>query len=211
MARPPGRRSHDYDEKRAALARQVFECVLADASTSLKAMADHAGVSRPTLRHYFGDRDGAVQAALEAAATVGAPHVEALRALPVDDPRSTLEEALRRVVVGWRVGVGNVHAVGIKVGLDHPGTTGRTYVGRILEPLLQGVEHLLGRMVTAGTLAALDPRLSALSLVSPVVLALLHQDGLGGALCRPLDVDALPARIAGDFCRLHAPDGGRAG
>lgn len=204
MARPSGARSPDYDEKRAALALQVLHCVIADASTSLHAMADHAGVSRPTLRHYFGDRDGAVQAALEVGAVMGAPHVAALRALPVDDPAACLSEALGRLLVGWRTGVGHIHEVGLKVGLDHGGV-GRAYLDHVLEPLLQGIEHLLQRMVETGRLAPLEPRLGALCLVSPVVVALLHQEGLGGDRCRPLDVDAMVPRLVADFCRLHAP------
>ncbi|MBX2802897.1 MAG: TetR/AcrR family transcriptional regulator [Myxococcales bacterium] len=205
MGRPKGRRSPEYEQKRRELAQRIFDCMVVDGNTSLNAMAERTGVSRPTLRHYFGDRDGAVRAALDIAAANGRPHVQALVSLPVDDAEACLGEGLRRVIIGWRdFRVGNLHHVGLKVGLEDD-ATGKTYVSQILEPLLGGFERLLERLIDAGRLVPLDPRTGALTLVSPVVVALLHQHGLGGNEIRPLDIEALAAELVHQFCRAHAP------
>lgn len=202
MGRPPGSRSVDYEHKRAALARQVFETIFHRGAASLNAMSDHAGVSRPTLRHYFGDRDGAVRAALELASGIGEPYLERLRTLPVEDASATLRQAVGEVVEGWRFGVGRLHEVGLKVGLEDA-TTGRTYLVEVLEPLLQAFEVVIGRLQRAGRLGPVDPRLGALLVLSPVVVALLHQDGLGGAEERPLDMAEVVAGAVGTFVAAH--------
>ena len=203
MARPKGSRSEGYETRRRALARQVFQCVFESGTTSLSAMAEHTGVSRPTLRHYFGDREGAVRAALEVAAELSEEHIQRVADLPVDDERAALRKALADILRGWRThGVGRIHEVGLKIGLDDL-ASGETYIGSVLEPLLQAVETLIGRLVEAGRLAPLDARTGALELCSPVVLALLHQGSLGGDGVRPLDLDALADRVVDDFCRAH--------
>lgn len=203
MGRPRGRRSARYEEKRRALARKVFDCVHADGNASLHRIADAAGVSRPTLRHYFGDRAGAVHAALELAGELGRPHQESLLRLPTEDAGVCLTQALLRVSEGWRgVGVGHIHEVGLKAGLESE-DTGQVYVSHVLEPFLQAFEALLVQLQEAGRLRTHSPRSGALMLVSPLVLALIHQDGLCGASVRPLDVDALVDDVVGAFVAAY--------
>ena len=205
MGRPKGSRSQGYAQRRRELARRVFDTIVEDGSTSLRAMAERTEVSRPTLRHYFGSREGAVQAALESAADLGHPLEERLASLPVGAAASTLREALELVVTGWRnAGVGNIHQVGLKVGLEHH-QTAQTYLADILEPLLQAMERLLVRLVAAERLGPHDSRQGAFALVAPVVMALLHQDGLGGAEVRPLVVDTTVDCVVDAWCRAHPP------
>ena len=205
MGRPKGHRSPDYDEKRLALARRVFECIMRDAGTSLHAMAEHTGVSRPTLRHYFGDRDGAVRAALEAAATFGKPHLRVVSEMPAADARIALGDAVTYMIEGWsRHGVGQLHHVGLKVGLED-GPTGATYLDQILEPLLLAFERLIERLVEENALGPVPPRFGALRLVSPIAMALIHQEGLGGEGTRPLDVTGFAQHLVESFCRAHPP------
>ena len=204
MGRPRGTRNADYADRRRELAFRIFQCILTDASTSLNAMAEHTGVSRPTLRHYFGDRDGAIRAALEEAAKVGRPYAESLRVPSADTPQECLHDALSRIILGWRRGaVGNVHLVGLKIGLEDA-PTGATYVSQILEPILQAMEGLLEALIERGDLEAHSTRVGALSLVSPVVMGLLHQDGLGGAEIRPLPMEGLVDTLVEGYCRQHA-------
>ena len=66
MARTSGSRNRDYDDKRVALLKRL-DPRLSDFSQtrpSFREMAGAAGVSVPTLRHYFKDREGVVQAYL---------------------------------------------------------------------------------------------------------------------------------------------------
>ena len=205
MGRPKGSRSQGYQQRREELARRVFDTIVEDGSTSLRAMAERTDVSRPTLRHYFGSREGAVQAALESAAALGHPLEEQLANLPLHTAERTLHEALDTVVEGWRgSGLGNIHRVGLKVGLEDA-KTAQTYLADVLEPLLQAMERLLDRLVEADLLAPHDARQGALALLSPVVMALLHQDGLGGAQVRPLVIDSTSRCIVDAWCRAHAP------
>jgi hypothetical protein len=116
-----------------------------------------------------------------------------------------LREALALVVVGWRhFGVGNIHQVGLKVGLEDA-QTAQTYVADILEPLFQAMERLLGRLVEAGKLGPHDSRQGAMALVAPVVMSLLHQDGLGGSKVRPLVIDTMVGCVVDAWCRAHPP------
>lgn len=205
MGRPKGSRSPGYEARRAALARKVFEAILVDGNPSLRAMAGHARVSRPTLRHYFGDREGAVRAALLSAADAGRPHLDMLLELPTHDARSCLRVALQLLVIGWRDHhVGHIHEVGLKVGLEDD-DTGHTYRGEILDPLLATMQRLIQRVVDTGGLGPVDPRAGALMLLSPVVVGLLHQHGLGGASACPLDLDGLIDTVVDAFVRAHPP------
>ncbi|HRJ00802.1 MAG TPA: hypothetical protein PKV67_08485, partial [Hyphomonas sp.] len=67
MPRPSGARNHDFDEKRAALLNTLTRYALtADLRRpSLRQFAMAAKQSEPTLRHYFGDRQGLVIEILE--------------------------------------------------------------------------------------------------------------------------------------------------
>jgi AcrR family transcriptional regulator len=195
-------------QRRHELAQKVFQTILEDGNTSLRAMAERTAVSRPTLRHYFGSREGAVKAALASAADLGRPLQERLATLPVGHAKSTLTEAMNLLVVGWRdLGVGRLHEVGLKTGLEDAGTA-RTYVSDILEPLLQAVETLLVRLVSADRLAVHNTRQGALMLASPLVMALLHQDGLGGGGIRPLGMDAMVDTLVDAYCRAHTRQSG---
>ena len=208
MGRPKGKRSPGYMQRRQELAQKVFQTILEDGNTSLRGMAERTAVSRPTLRHYFGSREGAVKAALASAADLGRPLQERLSTLPVDDAKSTLTEAMKLLVMGWRdLGVGRLHEVGLKTGLEDEGTA-QTYLSDILEPLLQAVEMLLVRLVRAARLAVHDTRQGALMLASPVFMALLHQDGLGGGGIRPLGIDSMAENIVGAYCRAHVSHSG---
>ena len=73
MARPSlanTRREEILDALERCLARRGLE------GTTLESVAAEAGVARPVIRHYFGNRDVLLKAALEAAAS------EALARIP---------------------------------------------------------------------------------------------------------------------------------
>lgn len=212
MGRKKGSRSADYEEKRAELARRVFQCIMADGGTSLHAMAEHTGVSRPTLRHYFGDREGAVRAALEAAAEVGSGYVRQVALVDGETGAEALRAALEFVVVGWRdYGVGRLHEVGLKMGLEDE-ATGRTYLGVIFEPLLRAFEGLVMRLQAEGKLPPeRDPHAVALGVVSPIMMVLLHQFGLGGKSVREVDLGDVLDEIVAMAVGETAPGSGAEG
>lgn len=189
MARPSGTRNPGYIDKRRRLARAAVQPLLdLDSPLSLRQTARAAGVSVPTMRHYFGDLDGVVQAAFEVMRDQGRPY-EARLAGGAEAPGplpASVRWMVRFVHEGWRVGVSRMHAAGIARGLETV-PRGRAYLDSLLEPLLQAVEARLAIHRDRGELRPVDLRQAALSLIAPLVLAWLHQDALGGDACRPMD------------------------
>ena len=204
MARRKGSRSEDYEKRRRALAFSVFKCIMEQGHPSFNAMAEAAEVSRPTLRHYFTDREGAVRAALEVAAEAGEPHVRSLLLIPTEDPEACLKQILTATARGWQeFGVGRLHHVGLKTGLDDA-LTGQTYLTHILEPLQQALEEVLEGLIASGHFRPHCTRLGALNLLAPLTLALLHQDGLSGRTVRPLEIPSVISEVVEAYCRAYA-------
>jgi AcrR family transcriptional regulator len=90
------RREQILDALERCLARDGLVC------TTLEAVAREAGVGRPVIRHYFGNRDALVAAALERAALAYAADLGlALRDLP---PASRFDAFLDYLFLGSFVG-----------------------------------------------------------------------------------------------------------
>jgi AcrR family transcriptional regulator len=198
VARTLGSRNADYEDTRLALARRLSSVVLGKdgVRVSLRQLAEAADTSVATLKHYFQDRDGVVHAVMESLRIDGAPHM-ALASSPVaGDLRESLAVFLKRSVTAWRRhGVGQMQASMLAFGLSTK-ALGPAYVTLLLEPFLQTGEALLQRHVELGELAPCDLRHAALTLMGPLMLALLHQDNLDGVRCRPLSMDAfIPAHV----------------
>lgn len=207
MGRPIGIRNPDYEEKRAALAEAALPRLLADGgATSLNELAAEVGVSVPTLKHYFGDRAGLVAAALRRQIDRARPYVEGVAAPSSRDLTTSLVDFLLALVRAWRpFGVGRVFTVGIAAGA-YDSVVGPAYLDGVLEPTLQAVErrlrvHAGARALRVGPDDAEGLRAAALALLSPVVLALIHQDALGGSSCRTLDVEAFVRTHVAGFVR----------
>lgn len=191
MGRPAGRRNHDYEQTRADLALRLSSHLLRDGGepATMADLAQAAGVSATTLKHYFADRTGVFTAAMEAVHAAGAVHLEQAQKTSGREPEQSLVELLLGTVDAWRrFGVGRLFAASLALSLEREGR-GPAFLEGLLEPILHSAEILLRDHVASGRLPICDERAVALSLVSPVVLALLHQDNLGGASTRPLDVE----------------------
>ena len=191
MPRPSGSRNRDYDATRRTLIDALSPHLLDNDGepNTVKALAATAGVSVPTLKHYFTDRDGVVQAVLQQAHAESERHLTAMTDRSGDDPQQLLTGLLIDIADTWRRhGLGRLFASTLALGLENR-TLGPTFVNELLEPLLQAVEQLLAGLVNEGALPPVDLRTAALGLVGPVLLALLHQDNLSGAHCRPLEVE----------------------
>lgn len=193
MARTQGSRNRGYGEKRHTLAYSMARHLLREDGepATLRDLSLAAGVTQPTLKHYFGDRDGVVSAVMEAVHREMAPHLVQLGDLGGRSLEESLRVCLEGLVFAWRrVGFGHLFSSGLAVSLERL-RLGQTFVEHVLEPVLQAIEHRLQQHAERGELALVSARHAALSLVSPIFLALLHQDGLGGAKYRSLDMDAL--------------------
>jgi AcrR family transcriptional regulator len=205
MGRPEGRTNADFDAKRDALALRVLGALSeGEAGASMRELAAACEVTPPTLRHYFGDRDGAVRAALAMARRLGSEHLLRIATADLGPARPALAAALDDLLRGWiDHGVGRLHELGLQVGLGHA-SLGPAYLEEILEPTLQAFEARVALHVARGELAVADIRHATLALIGPLVLALLHQRELGGQRCRALDLRKLAAAQLADFLQLHA-------
>ncbi|MDX2010946.1 MAG: TetR/AcrR family transcriptional regulator [Myxococcaceae bacterium] len=187
MARPGGTRNKDFAQTRLGLLGTLTREVLSDRSrlSSFNELARAAGVSRTTLRHYFEDRSGVIAALIGYWATFE-PAGEVPR---TGSAFERLEAALLFLVSGWDRGLGDFFELGLQPAIGDQ-RVGPAFVTHFLEPLLQNFEVQLGDLVREGVLGPTDARFASIELVSPVVMALLHQRSLSGAGCRPLDVVA---------------------
>lgn len=193
MSRRAGVRNKAFHETRKALLGRLTRAVVdaGSAMTSFNELSTFSGVSRATLRHYFDSREGVIAALIEHWATFEpAERVETL----AGDRLEALEARVHHLVDGWERGLGTFFELGLQPAINEP-FIGPAFVSHFLEPLLQGFEVAITDLQADGVLAAGNPRHASIELVSPVVMALLHQRSLGGARCRFLDVP--------EFVRAH--------
>lgn len=210
MARPQGARNALFEQRRNALIAKARERLALQTGEppSFRELALAAGVSVATLRHYFGSREALIKAVFAFYLREGQRHLE--RARDADegelDLEASLQDFLNRVVRGWTQGfVGTLHRIGLAEGLRDPGTA-LDYLQDVLEPTLQALETRLAAYVTRGVLIDCDTRHAALMLLSPLMLALLHQHDLGGTRCRPLSLPSLITQHVRVFLRAYRPE-----
>lgn len=209
MGRTPGSKNVDFDATREALLQAARARLMepGGARASFRDLAAAAGVSGATMRHYFGSREGIIKAILALDHLRGTPYLLEVATGPLGPLATSLAWLLARITEGFRLGkLGEVHALGLSAGM-RDAALGPAYVNEILEPTLKAVEARLARHLADGELRSCDLRTAALALVAPALLALLHQGELGGAACRPLDIDAFLRDHLEGFVRAYGRPG----
>lgn len=207
MARTRGSRNADYEDQRATLATRVRLALTGQPgiTASLRELASAADTSVATLKHYFGDREGLLRGVMESIRAEAAPYLAMSAQVRPGDVRSSLHQFLKSIGTAWsRYDVGKMYGTTLALGLGNK-TVGPSFVDHVLEPLLQTGESLLRQHVERGDLVITDVRHASLTLLSPVVFALLHQDNLSGARCRPLDVPRFMETHVDAFLRAFPP------
>ncbi len=180
---------------------------------SLRELAVAAGVSVPTLRHYFGARTQVVDAIFEECLKLGRRGLEAQRqsdrpfAESIRDYARALIDALR---ADRDVRLGDLFAVGLGEGLLDHGVS-RSTLRHIVDPTVEVLESRLQAHVARGEMIDTDVRAAALMLISPLLLAALHQDQLGGDHERPMALDDLCGAVSEAFIRAYAARAGTVG
>jgi AcrR family transcriptional regulator len=210
MGRPAGARNRDFEATRMALAGRLLPVVMRrGARASLLELSRAARVSLPTMRHYFGDRSGALAAAMRAATAQGAPYLARLAHPGRLGLRRSLDAVARDLAAAWlRAPVGRLFTLGLAAGA-YDEAAGPGYLDGILEPTVQALEARLRVHAGRGQLSAdgadeLAIRTAALAFLSPLLVALIHQVGLAGTRCRPLPLDAFAALHLARFCAAWA-------
>ncbi|MEM6850325.1 MAG: hypothetical protein AAF527_01300 [Pseudomonadota bacterium] len=197
MARPKGAKNPDYDDKRGKLVNDLADYALSSDLTraSLRQFAQAASVAEPTLRHYFGDRTGVVRAILEEIGRRAAPFIE-IAAAPADTYAASLQGYVDLSLAGLKHGgFARAHAFGLIEGVADK-ELGAAYLTSLLEPSLAAIERRLAPFVDPGGDDPERTQMAALCLLSPMLIAAIHQRQLGGAETRKIDVPALFQKLA---------------
>ncbi len=208
MTRQKGSRNKGYDEEKQRLAQLLFDALVSssDEGPSFRQLASACDVSPSTLRHYFTDRKGAIEAAIEHAGSNGKPHLNLVRHGEFGEAKEALLTLLRYLSFGWQHSeLGDLHRVGLEAGLSDA-KAGKTYLESILEPAVQAFSDRIQLHIDRGELKPCTPRFAALSLLSPVLLAMLHQKQLNGEEKWPLSIDEFIQEHVDFFLQAHLKD-----
>jgi AcrR family transcriptional regulator len=202
MPRGAGTHNRDYAEKRAALLARAVAALLETPGErpSLREIAARLGVSVPTLRHYFGDRDGLLAEAMGAISDAGEPYLEVF-ATPSGPLRESLTAALGHLVQGFRRGrLDRAHVLGLAEGLHHA-KLGTAYLERLLEPTFAALRRRLSAHRARGEIVGGEDGMLALSLVAPLILLLLRRGALSGGALDAGETERLVEETVDGFVR----------
>lgn len=181
--------SNAGSDRRSELLAMLAHIAIAERSApvSLRQFAIKAGVSEPTLRHYFTDRRGVVitiigyfadgaREWLERSAQ-SAPSLEAA----VNGYGDLAMEGSRSDVFAQAHAFAFVESI-------HDRDVARAYLEQIIEPSLNALERRLAPGVDPDGIKPETVRHAAIFLYAPVLVAVLHQRLLAGEETRPLDM-----------------------
>lgn len=209
MARPRGSRDRDYAEKRSALlaAARAHLSAPEGRRASWRDIAAACGVSLPTLRHYFGNRQSLVAEIMVTARGEGERYLW-LAAQPSGPFAQSIADLIGMISQGLSRGVLPLQVIGLGEGFADR-SAGSAYLSHVLEPILGAIAARLEAHVALGEMRQVDPRFAAIALLSPVLVAHLHQHALGGAADFPMAIASHDAALVDGFVRAYstAPSG----
>jgi AcrR family transcriptional regulator len=208
VSRPKGSRDTGHEAKRQdLLASMTLHMVRRDGGrASLRELATAAGVSVPTLRHYFGDRSQTLDAVMAECLRRGRPGLDAQR--HSDQPfsqsiRDYAEDLMFALSTPKTVRLGDVFAISLAEGFLDP-QLGPSALSHIVDPTIEALQARLALHVQRGEMIATDLRAAALVLASPLLLASLHQQQLCGQQTSPLAMNDLVEDVVAAFLRAFA-------
>lgn len=209
MARTKGARNADYEFKRRELLGRLLPRFVdrSQGRPSFRQFATAAGVTMPTLRHYFGDRADVVAAVLEEYRRLGERRLEIV-STPADDFASSIRDFAHGLVVGMQspgrlVRLGDVFSASLSEGLADP-QIGPLALRYVIDPAVAALERRLETHVERGEMRKADLRAAALTLIAPILLAVLHQDQMQGASVHPVALHDLADEVAEAFIRAYS-------
>lgn len=203
MSKTKGSRSKDYDAKRIELLRSIGAFLLSNPTqkASLRQIADACGVSMPTIVHYFQNREGISYAWLEQCWIDAEHHLR-----DGAQAKGTLAACIKHKLKGLHeaftvYGLDRLHLWGMSEGLGDK-VLGTAYLQFFLEPTLQANEQWLAHYQNKGDIdVRINVRFAAISLISPLIILLMHQNALCGDRVRPANIDAFIDQHAKHFLK----------
>jgi AcrR family transcriptional regulator len=177
-----------------------------EGALSLRDLSAAAGVAIPTLRHYFGGRAEVVDAIFEDCLRQGNRRLEHVR--QPDGPfAQSVHAYVHDLVFALEqkrdVPLGDLIAVSLAEGFFDTRISAST-IEHVLDPTIDALEARLRTHIERGEMAPCAPRAAALMLLSPILLAALHQHQLNGAALRPLSLETVAEEVAAAFLRAYA-------
>jgi AcrR family transcriptional regulator len=211
VARTKGARNADYDAKRQELLERLLPRFVdrAKGRPSFRQFAAAAGVTMPTLRHYFGDRADVVAAVLQDFHRQANERMEMIAA-PAAGFAPSVREYAMAFVAGMQcadgpVRLGDVFAASLSEGLADPEIS-PIALRYVIDPALEALERRLAVHVARGEMRETDLRAAALMLIAPILVAVLHQDQMRGAASCPMVLNQVADDVAGAFIRAYAAE-----
>lgn len=208
MAATAARADRGVSDRKTELLHILARTAVADRSApvSLRQFAIRAGVSEPTLRHYFNDRQGVVIAIIALFADGARDWLERCA-----QPQGSLEAAVSGYGDMALEGAdtdqfAQAHAFALVESIHDP-LVARAYLDTIIEPSLRAIEARLTPSLDPEGTRSDAVRHAALALYAPVLIAVLHQRLLKGDAARPLDMGAFFSDLTQLFAHgLKQPD-----
>jgi AcrR family transcriptional regulator len=208
LPRTKGVKNADYDIKRRELLERMLPrfARLDLERPSLRQLAAAADVTAPTLQHYFGDRAGVVAALLEEHRRRGAGRLSVV-ARPTGPFAQSMREFAHDFVIGMQTSAsprpGDVLAASLCEGLADPQVSPFA-LQHVIDPAVDALTERLAEHARRGEMVGTDLHAAAMMLLSPLLLAVLHQDQMKGRQVRSIELGALAEEISGAFVRAYA-------
>ncbi len=211
MPRAKGVKNADYETKRRELLDRMLPrfASLDLERPSLRQLAAAAEVAAPTLQHYFGDRTGVVAALLEEYRRRGEARL-GMASKASGAFAGSIREFAHGFVFGMQAGaaarLGDVMAAALCEGLADPKVSPLALT-HIVDPALDALVARLQEHADQGEMIEADLRAAALMLLSPLLLAVLHQDQMKGRDSRHMELGDLAEEVSAAFVRAYAAPG----
>jgi AcrR family transcriptional regulator len=208
VPRAKGVKNADYGVKRRELLDRMLPrfARLDLERPSLRQLAAAAEVTAPTLQHYFGDRTGVVAALLEEYRHRGEERLGFV-ALASGGFAQSMREFAHSFIFGMRAGsgvrLGDMLAASLCEGIADPGVSPYALT-HIIDPAVDALTARLAVHAERGEMVGTDLRAAALMLLSPLMVAVLHQDQMQGRISRHMELDALADEVSAAFVRAYA-------
>jgi AcrR family transcriptional regulator len=166
-------------------------------------------VTVPTLKHYFGGRSEIVEAILKEYLRHGQERLQRVATAQLPFAESIREFAhglIQGMSARREVRLGDVFAVSLAEGLLDP-DIGPAALKHVVDPSVDALATRLRQHMAQGEMTPSDANAAALMLLSPLLIAVLHQDQLCGALHRPVELAHLADEVSAAFVRAYAAPG----
>lgn len=207
MPRPKGSRDREYDARRLALMAFARAHLSSPAgrNASWRELATACHVSVSTMNHYFSSRGDLVSAIIRHAEQEGVPYL-VMASIPSGTFSASIGELVSMLSRGFEHGVLPLQIIGLAEGFADR-QIGESYLGHHLEPVLTAIAARLEAHMDAEDMMRTNARFAAIQLLSPLLVAYLHQNALGGNQTYPMSIQDFLEQHAQTFVRAYGNPG----